>query len=265
MKDLRKRPMIQALASFLAALITLATTTPVTLAASHREAPLVALDPTADLTDVYAFRSWENADKAVFIMNVLPQQTSASGPNFFNLDDEVLYAFHFDLDQDGKPDDVSIFFTFNTEIRDNSDKGGLNFRDVPISYAGVPPITALSGPGSEGIGLRQEYRVHAVSGSKSGRAIAKAIGMKSRDVNKRPLIAVPSNVGPATMPDYPALAAQGIFDIGNGIRVFVGQREETFYIDLGSTFDTLLPSDADPYPRPRPKRHPERLRDRRRL
>jgi hypothetical protein len=41
------------------------------------------------------------------------------------------------------------------------------------------------------------------------------------------------------MPDYPALAAQGVYDLGNGVRVFVGQRQETFYIDLGSTFDTL--------------------------
>ena len=75
--------------------------------------------------------------------------------------------------------------------------------------------------------------------SKSGQAVAKAIRTTSRDVNKRPLIAVPSNVGPATMPNYPALAAQGIFDLGNGVRIFVGQREETFYIDLGSTFDSL--------------------------
>jgi hypothetical protein len=68
-------------------------------AASHREAPLVALDPTADITDVYAFRSWENDSKAVFIMNVIPQQVPASGPNFFNLDDKVRYSFHLDLDR----------------------------------------------------------------------------------------------------------------------------------------------------------------------
>jgi hypothetical protein len=50
----------------------------------------------------------------------------------------------------------------------------------------------------------------------------------------------PVNVGPATMPDYPALAAQGIYsDTATGIRVFAGQRAETFYIDLGAVFDTL--------------------------
>jgi hypothetical protein len=41
------------------------------------------------------------------------------------------------------------------------------------------------------------------------------------------------------MPDYPALAAQGIYDLGNGVRVFAGQRQDPFYIDLGATFDTL--------------------------
>jgi hypothetical protein len=41
------------------------------------------------------------------------------------------------------------------------------------------------------------------------------------------------------MPDYETLAGQGVYDLGNGIRVFIGGREETFYIDLGSTFDTL--------------------------
>jgi len=56
----------------------------------------------------------------------------------------------------------------------------------------------------------------------------------------RTLVAVPSNVGPATMPQYPALAAQGIYsDAATGVRVFAGQRAETFYIDLGAVFDTL--------------------------
>jgi hypothetical protein len=240
MKKASKRPAYRAVAIFLAALMTTATTTPIASAASHREAPLIAMDPTADLTDVYAFRSWENADKAVFIMNVIPAQVPAGGPNFYNLDDDVLYAFNFDLNQDGVADDLIVEFKFDTEIRNNSDIGGLNFKDVPIAYAGVPPITALDGPGSAGIGLRQKYTVRAIAGAKSaGQSMAKTLATRSTDVNQKPLIAVPSNLGPATMPDYPALAAQGIFDLGSGLRVFVGQREETFYIDLGSTFDTL--------------------------
>jgi hypothetical protein len=61
----------------------------------------------------------------------------------------------------------------------------------------------------------------------------------TRDASGRRLAAVPSNVGPRTMPNYESLATQGVYDLGNGIRVFIGGREETFYIDLGSTFDTL--------------------------
>nr|MDQ3830642.1 DUF4331 domain-containing protein [Candidatus Tectomicrobia bacterium] len=92
------------MATLMAALL-LATGAPITWAASHREAPLIALDPTADITDVYAFRSWEDPNKAVFIMNVIPSQVPASGPNFFNFDDDVLYTFHFDLNADGKAED----------------------------------------------------------------------------------------------------------------------------------------------------------------
>ena len=53
------------------------------------------------------------------------------------------------------------------------------------------------------------------------------------------MVAVPSNVGPRTIPDYEGLAKQGIYPLKNGGRVFAGQRDETFYIDLGAIFDTL--------------------------
>jgi Domain of unknown function (DUF4331) len=213
-------------------------------AASHREAPLIALDPTADITDVYAFRGWElgKTDRAVFIMNVIPQQAPASGPNFFNLDDQVRYAFHFDLDQDGQADDLDIEFVTTTAIRNNASPGTplANFQDLPIAYGAVPPITTLDGPGSEGLGLRQTYRVR-VRGKGPGQTIENLFPQRgtSTDVNGAPLVAVPSNVGPRTMPNYEALASQGVYELPGGLRVFIGGREETFYIDLGSTFDTL--------------------------
>ena len=52
------------------------------------------------------------------------------------------------------------------------------------------------------------------------------------------LVAVPSNVGPFTIPNYEDLASQGVYEDGN-FRVFAGQRAETFYIDLGAVFDTV--------------------------
>ncbi len=212
-------------------------------AASHREAPLIALDPAADNTDVYAFVSYDAANlvrspadrRVTFIMNVNPGQDPADGPNYFNFDDEVLYAINIDNDQDGKADDVVYEFRFKTENRPVGGPGGLT---SPLPYLGNPHIptavplqgiTALDGPGSEGLTRRQTYTVTEVRQ-----------GKRTELFSGRTLIAVPSNVGPATMPNYPALAAQGIYnDPATGIRVFAGQRAETFYIDLGAVFDTL--------------------------
>lgn len=200
-------------------------------AASHREAPLIAQDPTADITDFYAFRSWENPDRVVFILNVIPAQEPSSGPNYFTFSDDVLYAIHVDTNQDGLAEDAVYEIEFTTELR-------APFDDLPVAYAGVdgvpnlpPAITALDGPGSEGLGLRQSYQVTQITGKRRGLE-------RNRTVLGQGF-AVPSNVGPRTMPTYESLAAQGIDDLSNGGRVFAGQRDETFYIDLGATFDTL--------------------------
>ncbi|GJL76316.1 DUF4331 domain-containing protein [Nitrosomonas sp.] len=200
--------------------------------ASHREAPLIALDPAADNTDVYAFRSWENPDKAVFILNTIPGQDPGDGPNYFAFDDDVLYQIHIDNDQDGRAEDVIYQIQFETETRPAL--GLLNF---PLQFIGNPNIavpelqgiTALDGPGSEGLTRRQTYTVTRIMGHK-----------RERLFKGQTLVAVPSNAGPATMPDYEALAAQGIYsDSKTGMRVFAGQRSETFYIDLGAVFDTV--------------------------
>jgi hypothetical protein len=197
-------------------------------AASHREAPLISLDPTADITDFFMFRDYApgQQDKVALIMDVIPGEEPSSGPNYWNFDPNVLYKFSVDNDGDGRADDVELEFRFRTEPV----RGIARQFTLPFSYVGgaggLPPVTALDGPGSEGLGLRQRYTVTLVKGHQRTQV---ADG----------LIAVPSNVGPRTMPNYAALAAQGTYDLGNGIKVFAGQREDPFYIDLGGVFDTL--------------------------
>ena len=192
-------------------------------AASHREAPLISMDPTADISDFFMFRSYEAGkdDKIVFIMDVIPGEEPSSGPNYFNFDPNVLYAFNVDNNMDGKASDVRFEFQFKTEFRGTNKDLGLF-----LSYVALPPITALDGNGSEGLGLRQTYTVTMVRNGK-------------RTVLGSGLIAVPSNVGPRTMPNYDGLAAQGIYNLVSGARVFAGQRDDPFYIDLGAVFDTL--------------------------
>jgi hypothetical protein len=191
-------------------------------AASHREAPLISLDPAADITDFFMFRSFESgkSDKAVLIMDVNPGEESSSGPNYFNFDPNVVYSFHIDNDRDGVADDVRFDFRFDTEIR-----GLVKDLKLPLSYVGglgpIPAITALDSPG---LGLRQTYSV-----AMNGAPLADG------------LVAVPSNVGPRTTPSYESnLAAKGVNTIAGGqVRVFAGQRDDPFYIDLGAVFDSL--------------------------
>ena len=145
MKNLSSHVFYQFTAVSLAALMITATTAPLARAASHREAPLIALDPAADNTDTYAFRSWQDPSKAVFVMNVIPGQDPADGPNYFNFDDEVLYSFNIDNNQDGKAEDIVYEFRFKTETRPMLDQ--LLF---PLAYVGNPhiPVAAVQGSSS---------------------------------------------------------------------------------------------------------------------
>ena len=94
---------------------------------------------------------------------------------------------------------------------------------------GSPAITALDGAGSEGFSLRQTYTVKVI---RNGVTVYQTpVGAKQ--------FAVPSNVGPRTMPNYTALAQQGIYNLGAGMKVFAGTVDDPFYIDLGGAFDTF--------------------------
>ncbi len=108
--------------------------------------------------------------------------------------------------------------------------------EFPLSYVGNPKIpvaqlqgiTKLDGPGSEGLTRRQTYTVTEVRGEK-----------RTELFKGQKLVAVPSNAGPATFKNYEELASQAIYtDASTGIKVFAGERAETFYIDLGAVFDT---------------------------
>ncbi len=206
--------------SFILTALSLLMATPV-LAASHREAPMIANDPAADITDFYFFRSWENPDKAILIMNVIPGQEPGSGPNYFNFADDVLYEIHIDNNKNNIAANITYQIRFKTEIRQPGNV-------FPLAYVALPPITALTGGGSEGLLVRQSYTV-----------TEQRYGQQPRDLGTGPMYAVPSNTGTGTMPKYEELAAKGIYPLKNGGRVFAGQRDETFYIDLGGTFDTL--------------------------
>ena len=191
-------------------------------ASSHREAPISALDHSADVTDWYAFVSYDHPDRVTMILNVDGFLEPSNGPNYFPFDPNVRYVMNIDNNQDGVTD-ISFQFRFNTQIRQPD-----VFTGFVGGIGGIPQITSLTGPGSVGLSLRQTYSVTMVKN-----------GVATDLSNGHTLYAVPSNVGPLTMPNYQDLFNQGVYDLGNGVRVFAGTVDDPFYIDLGAAFDSF--------------------------
>src|SRR5215210_7765115 len=71
-------------------------------ASSHREAPLISEDPTADNTDLYAFRSPDKPDTFTIVSNWIPAEDPAAGPNWFTFSDRARYNIYLDRNGDGK-------------------------------------------------------------------------------------------------------------------------------------------------------------------
>src|SRR5215475_1849090 len=78
-------------------------------ASSHREAPLISEDPSADLTDVYAFRSPDKPDTVTILANVLPGEDPAAGPNWYTFSPTARYNLKIDTTGDVRPDVIYRF------------------------------------------------------------------------------------------------------------------------------------------------------------
>jgi Domain of unknown function (DUF4331) len=182
---------------------------------SHREAPEISKDPVADNTDVYAFVSPDKPDTVTLIANFIPGQVPDGAPNFFEFGDDVLYAIKIDNTGDGKPD-VTYEFRFTTTIR-----------DTETFLYNTGPILSLDSPNWN---RPQTYSVtrRTHSGSK---VLAKNVPCP------------PCNIGPRSTPNYGDLAATAVQPLGSHGKVFAGQRNDPFFVDLGSIFDlgTLRP------------------------
>jgi hypothetical protein len=220
---------------------------PAAFPSNHREAPITALDHKADITDVYAFRSYQigKTDNVTLIMCVDPFLEPANGPNWFPFDPDILYEINVDNNNDAVAD-IVFQFRFTTEQR---------LPNLFTVYAGVPgganapgnspppvaPGTLIVPPrimsfGDPGLGMRQSYGVTMLKDRKATTLTNAAGGA---------FFTVPANVGPRTM-DYAALFDAGIYTTTNGLRTFAGTTDDGFWIDLGGAFDTLNTSKSPP-------------------
>ena len=178
-------------------------------ASSHREAPLIADDPAADNTDVYAFVSPDKPNTVTIIANYIPFEDPAGGPNYYRFDPTVLYSLNVDNDGDAQTD-VAYEFRFKTELKNPNT---FLFNTGPIS---TPAEQAAN------LSVRQTYTVTRVAG-------------KSSTVLGSNLPVPPTNIGPRSNPTYDAL--QGVASLGSDRKVFSGPRDDPFFVDLGTIFD----------------------------
>jgi hypothetical protein len=74
------------------------------VASSHREAPLIAEDPSADNTDLYAFRSPDRPNTVTIVSNWIPGEDPAAGPNYFTFSPSARYNIFIDQNGDARPD-----------------------------------------------------------------------------------------------------------------------------------------------------------------
>jgi hypothetical protein len=202
-----------------AALAAAAVAVPLGFGSSHREAPNISLDPSADNTDTYAWTAKDAPGALTVAANWIPGQVPANGPNFFGWDDRARYYIHIDNTGDGRPD-VSYRYQFKTTVRNKNS----------FLYA----LPGASGYNDPKLNVIQRYKIVRETYSYRGRKVS----VHERTI-ARGLPSAPPNIGPKTMPNYQAFADGAVKTLRDGTKVFVGQRDDPFFVDLGATFDGI--------------------------
>ncbi len=216
-------------------------------ASSHREAPFITTVPKADNTDFYMFRSYETSrtDYVTLISNYVPLQDAYGGPNYFKMDPNALYEIHVDNNGDAK-EDITFQFRFNNTLA-NSGKGvelpiGGKMVAIPLTQASV--IANVNDANSN---VRETFTVNMVRGDRrkgTVAAVAKSTGGSTTFDKPVDYIGVKTfgnaaayetyanqHVHTVNFPGCPSGKAAG--------KVFVGQRQEGFAVNLGPIFDLV--------------------------
>ncbi|MDN5871310.1 MAG: DUF4331 domain-containing protein [Nitrococcus sp.] len=208
-------------------------------ASSHAEAPFITKLPKVDGTDFYMFRSYEPGKTAsvTLLSNYLRLQSPWGGPNYFALSDDGLYEIHIDNNGDAQPD-ITFRFQFDKKFRNIALPTGTT-ADVPIPLVISGPVDQVKDPNLNRI---QTYTLNVVRNG--DQATAQPVMSTAGDsVFVKPM----DYIGQKTFGNagaYQTYAKAHIYDItipgcSETGRVFVGQRREGFYINIGETFDLI--------------------------
>lgn len=215
-------------------------------ASSHREAPFITTVPKADNTDFYMFRSYETGrtDYVTLISNYLPLQDAYGGPNYFKMDPNALYEIHIDNNGDAR-EDITFQFRFNNTLA-NAGKGvelniGGKMVAIPLTQAG-----GIANVNDANSNVRETFTLNIVRGDRrkgSVAAVPRAGGSNTFD-KPADYIGAKTFGNPAA---YETYANQHVYNVnfpgcpsGKAAgKVFVGQRQEGFAVNLGPIFDLV--------------------------
>lgn len=207
------------------------------LASSHREAPFISTRPSVDGTDFYMFNSYESGRPGyvTLIANYVPLQDPQGGPNYFALDDSALYEISIDNTGSGKAN-LTFQFRFTTTTQGLTVPVGA--KSVPVPLINIGPVSA----GSMGAqNVAQTYTLTLVKGDRRTGTVMPITNATSGSTTfAKPL----DNIGNKSIPNYAAYAGTFVYPIsipgcGGQGKVFVGQRQDPFFLDLGGTFDLV--------------------------
>ncbi len=215
------------------------------IASSHREAPFITGAPKVDGTDFYMFRSYEGvaangtggrSDYVTLLANYQPLQAAYGGPNYFSMDPNALYEIHIDNNGDAR-EDITFQFRFKNALKSIALPIGSSNVAIPLIQAGT--VSALN---DANLNVNETYTVNLVRGDrrKNGGAGSAVVKTGGGGVFEKPV----DNIGVKTIANYAAYAAQHIHNVtipgcANPGKVFVGQRQEGFAVNLGTIFDLV--------------------------
>lgn len=182
-------------------------------ASSHREAPLIANDPLADNTDVYAFRSPDDPNTVTLIANYIPAELPFGGPNYHSFGEDIRYEIHIDNDVSTPGDDIIYRATFQQINEDST-----TFFNIRLGLQNLKTTYTLE----RSIDGGNTFQVIVSNG-----------------------VVPPANIGPRSIESpvglgassYEALIQNAITTASTGETVYCGPADDPFFVDLGGIFD----------------------------
>lgn len=223
-----------------AAIAVIATTIAVPAqASSHREAPSISERPKVDSTDFYLFSSYETGRDGfvTLIANYQPFQEPNGGPNFYKMDPKALYEIHIDNNGDAR-EDITFQFQFRNNFKNTKVPVGNQMIGIPLTQSGP-----VSQPNDPALNVNEQYTVNIVRGDRRTGISAPLTKTSGGDVFDKPS----DYLGTKTLGNkaaYETYAGKHLHNVnipGCAMpgRLFVGQRQEAFAVNIGPIFDLV--------------------------